>query len=90
MDFGFEDSYNALIRVAIDRQRKHLYIYSEYYKNKMTDDKTAIDIAEFKESKERIRADSAEPKTIEYFWQQGFNMVAAKKFQGSRLHTLKK
>ncbi|OXS74904.1 terminase [Lysinibacillus sp. KCTC 33748] len=90
MDFGFEDSYNALVRVAIDKQRKHLYIYTEYYKNKMTDDKTAIELVEFKESKERIRADSAEPKTIEYFSQQGFNMVAAKKFQGSRLQYTKK
>lgn len=90
MDFGFEESYNALIRVAIDKQRKYLYIYYEYYKNKMTDDKTALDIAEFKETKERIRADSAEPKTIEYYRQQGFNMVAAKKFQGSRLQYTKK
>jgi len=90
MDFGFEESYNALIRVAIDKQHKHLYIYYEYYKNKMTDDKTAIEISEFKETKERIRADSAEPKTIEFFSQQGFNMVAAQKFQGSRLQYTKK
>ncbi|USK71750.1 PBSX family phage terminase large subunit [Peribacillus asahii] len=90
MDFGFEDSYNALIRVAIDKQRKHLYIYYEYYKNKMTDDKTAIDIAEFKETRELIRADSAEPKTIEYFRQSGFNIRGAKKFDGSRLQYTKK
>lgn len=90
MDFGFEDSYNALLRLAVDRQRKHLYIYWEYYKNKMTDDKTAIEIQEFKETKERIRADNAEPKTIEYYRQQGFNMVGAKKFQGSRLQYTKK
>lgn len=90
MDFGFEESYNALVRVAVDKREKYLYIYYEYYKNKMTDDKTAIELAEFKESKERIRADSAEPKTIEYFRQQGFNMVAAQKFQGSRLQYTKK
>lgn len=90
MDFGFEESYNALLRVAVDKQRKYLYIYYEYYKNKMTDDKTAIDIAEFKETHERIRADAAEPKTIEYYHQQGFNIVAAKKFQGSRLQYTRK
>lgn len=90
MDFGFEESYNALVRLAIDKQRKHLYIYYEYYKNKMTDDKTAVEIAEFKETHERIRADAAEPKTIEFYRQQGFNMVAAKKFQGSRLQYTKK
>lgn len=90
MDFGFEESYNALLRVAVDKQRKYLYIYYEYYKNKMTDDKTAIEIAEFKETHERIRADSAEPKTIEFYRQQGFNMVATKKFQGSRLQYTRK
>lgn len=90
MDFGFETSYNALIRVAIDHENKWLYIYHEYYKNKMTDDKTAKEIEEFKESKELIRADSAEPKTIKYYQQQGFKMVGAKKFPGSRLANTKK
>lgn len=90
MDFGFEESYNALIRVAVDKQRKYLYIYYEYYKNKMTDDKTALEIAEFKETRELIRADSAEPKTIQYYRQQGFNITDAKKFQGSRLQYTKK
>jgi phage terminase large subunit len=89
-DFGFETSYNALIRVAIDDKEKILYIYWEYYKNKMTDDKTAIEIAEFKDTHELIRADSAEPKTIAYYRQQGFNIKAAKKFQGSRLQYTKK
>lgn len=90
MDFGFEDSYNALIRLAVDHEKKILYIYWEYYKNKMTDDKTALEIAEFKKSRELIRADSAEPKTIEFFKQNGFNIKGAKKFQGSRLQNTKK
>ena len=90
MDFGFETSYNAIVRLAIDDKNKWLYIYYEYYKNKMTDDKTAEEIKEFKESKELIRADSAEPKTIKYYQQQGFKMIGAKKFPGSRLANIKK
>ena len=90
MDFGFETSYNAIVRVAIDDKNKWLYIYYEYYKNKMTDDKTAKEIIEFKESQELIRADSAEPKTIKYYQQQGFKMIGAKKFPGSRLANIKK
>ncbi|WP_416730292.1 PBSX family phage terminase large subunit [Fictibacillus sp. JL2B1089] len=90
MDFGFEESYNAVVRLAIDRDKKYLYIYWEYYKNKMTDDKTAKELNEFKVSKELIKADSAEPKTIEFFKQNGFNMRGAKKFQGSRLQYTKK
>jgi phage terminase large subunit len=90
MDFGFEESYNAVVRLAIDRDKKYLYIYWEYYKNKMTDDKTAKELNEFKVSKELIKGDSAEPKTIEFFKQNGFNIRGAKKFQGSRLQYTKK
>ncbi|MNW27560.1 Phage terminase large subunit [compost metagenome] len=90
MDFGFEESYNALLRVTVDHAEKILYIHWEYYRNKMTDDRTAEDIAEFKESGELIRADSAEPKTIQFFKQMGFKMRGAKKFAGSRLQYTKK
>lgn len=90
MDFGFEDSYNAIVRLAIDDANKILYIYWQYYKNQMTDDKTAIEIAEFKKTQELIRADSAEPKTIKFYQQEGFNMRGAKKFPGSRLQYTKK
>ncbi len=90
MDFGFETSYNAVLRVAIDHERKYLYIYWEYYKNKTTDDVTVIDLQEFIESKELIRADSAEPKTIKYYNQQGIKMIGAKKPPGSRVQNTKK
>jgi phage terminase large subunit len=88
MDFGFETSYNALISIVIDDKNKDLYIYEEYYKNKMTDDKTAIEIASYKDK--LITADSAEPKTIKYYQQQGFRMRKCKKFAGSRLQNTKK
>ena len=90
MDFGFETSYNAIVRMAIDHEKKYLYIYWEYYKNKMTDDRTAEEIIEFRDSGELIRADSAEPKTIQYYKQQSFNMIPAKKGPGSRLQNTKK
>jgi phage terminase large subunit len=90
MDFGFETSYNALLRLRIDDDEKILYIYWEYYKNQMTDDKTAIEISEFKNSQELIRADSAEPKTIRFYLQEGFNIIGAKKFKGSRIQNTKK
>lgn len=90
MDFGFVESYNAVIRMAIDHDNKYLYIYWEYYKNGMTDDKTAEDLKEFVETKETIIADSAEPKTIAYYRQQGFRMIGAKKGPGSRLQNTKK
>ncbi|WP_195603787.1 PBSX family phage terminase large subunit [Clostridium tyrobutyricum] len=89
-DFGFEKSYNALVRMCIDDDNKILYIYWEYYKNQMTDDRTAVEISEFKDTQELIYSDCAEPKTIKYYKQQGFNIRGAKKFQGSRLQNTKK
>lgn len=88
MDFGFVDSYNALVRMAIDHKEKILYIYWQYYKNDTTDDVTAEELKELK--RVLIKADSAEPKTIRFFRQQGFRMKAAKKFAGSRLQYTKK
>lgn len=90
MDFGFEESYNAVVRLAVDHKKKYLYVYWEYYKRGMTDDRTAEELQEFKKTQELIKADSAEPKTIQYFRQQGFNMVGAHKYQGSRLQYTKK
>lgn len=90
MDFGFEDSYNAVVRMAIDDQRKYLYLYWEYYKNRVTDDVTALDLMDFVQTKELIKADSAEPKTIKYFSQQGFRIIGAHKPPGSRAQNTKK
>lgn len=97
MDFGFETSYNTVIRVAIDDRNKWLYIYKEYYKNKMTDDKTAKDLEVWDEDikEDLIKADNAEPKTIKYFRQQGFTIRPCrkkcdKKSEGSRIANTKK
>lgn len=88
MDFGFETSYNALMSLVIDHYNKDLYIFDEYYKNKMTDDKTAKEIASYKDK--LITADSAEPKTIAFYQQEGFKMRKCRKFAGSRLQNVKK
>ncbi len=90
MDFGFETSYNAVVRMVVDTSEKVLFVYWEYYKNKSTDDVTALELAELKKSGELIRADSAEPKTIVYYQRQGFRMIGAKKFPGSRVQNIKK
>lgn len=92
MDFGFETSYNAIVWMAIDDKNKWLYIYKEYYKNHMTDDKTAADLkANYPNIlKEHIVADAAEPKAIQFYCQEGFNMTKCRKFVGSRLANTKK
>lgn len=97
MDFGFETSFNAVVRVAVDDKKKWLYIYKEYYKNQMTDDKTAIDLVKWDKDikNDLIKADCAEPKAITYYKQEGFSMRGCKKSadrksEGSRISNTKK
>ena len=97
MDFGFETSFNAVLKMAVDDEHKWLYIYKEYYKNKMTDDKTAIDLEVWDPGikTQLIKADCAEPKAIKYYQQQGFRMKACRKLadrksEGSRIANTKK
>ena len=94
MDFGFELSYNAIIKCAVDPLTQCLYIYWEYYKNKMTDDATADEMIELGLQKRRIVADCAEPKAIAYFQKRGFEMVPCRKSTsngvGSRLANTRK
>lgn len=94
MDFGFETSYNAIVWMAIDDKEKILYIYKEYYKNKMTDDKTAEDLKTDPKYagilQEEIIADCEDPKAIQFYCQEGFNMRKCRKFAGSRLANTKK
>ena len=87
MDFGFETSYNAVLRMAIDHENKWLYLYWEYYRRNMTDDETADALEEFVHTRECIKADSAEPKAIRYYQKRGFNMVATRKNNGGSRHS---
>ncbi len=88
LDFGFVESYNAFVRMAIDHERKYLYIFDQYYKRGLTDVELADELEPYK--KLIIKADSAEPKTIAYFRQRRFRVIGAKKGPGSRLQNTKK
>lgn len=96
LDFGFEESYNALISCCVDDKNKILYIYDEIYMNHITDDRFSQreDVRRVAERAGRcnkpICADSAEPKTIQFYRQQGYNMYGARKYIGSRLQNTKK
>lgn len=79
MDFGFETSYNAIVRMAVDDVNKVLYIYAQYYKNKMTDDRTAVELQKLGWDDIKIIADSEDPKAIAFYQQSGFRMRGAHK-----------
>lgn len=92
MDFGFVNSYNAIVKMAVDDEKKYLYVYWEYYKNNMTDLETVEELdAKYPKLKNRIiRADRAEPKTIKFYRDFGYRMLPCHKWNGSRLANIKK
>lgn len=88
MDFGFEESYNAVVNMGVDLHDTVLYIYREYYKNHMTDSQTAADEDFQLFKKYRIVADCADPKAIHYYRDMGYTMRSAHKTD--RLSQVKK
>lgn len=102
-DFGFEESYNAVISMAVDNKNKILYIYDEIYMRGITDDKFKA-LPEMQAIKARqqmlaesdvewnpIVADNEDPKAIKYYRQEGFAIRACRnKFAGSRLSNTRK
>ena len=89
-DFGFETSYNAVVRMTVDDTAKVLYIYWEYYKNHMTDDKTAAELEALGMKSVPMVADNADPKAIQYYRQMGFSIRGCHKWAGSRLANTRK
>jgi phage terminase large subunit len=101
-DFGFEESYNAVVSMCIDMEKKILYIYDEIYMNRVTDDVFAnqpemrhlrekIDALNKEGYNKMIVADNEDPKAISYYRQQGFSIRGCRnKFAGSRLSNTRK
>lgn len=56
----------------------------------MTDDRTAEELREFIDTQELIKADSAEPKSIQYFRQQGFRWSEPESFPAPDFNTPKR
>lgn len=103
MDFGFEESYNAVISMSVDTESGILYIWDEIYQNNITDDLFAV-TPKMQEIKSRlnrlyemgyenaiIKADNEDPKAIQYYRQCGFRIrKCSSKFHGSRLSNTRK
>ena len=89
-DFGFETSYNALVRVAVDLKESVLYIYDEWYRNKLTDKESAEKLIEWNPDvvNWRVKADCAQPGSIKYMKDEGFGFVKCHKY--NRLEQVKK
>ena len=71
LDFGFKVSYNALVALAYDPMTRSLWIYDEMYFKGESNLAIAKEIIKKGYGKEKIWADSAEPKSI-YELREGF------------------
>lgn len=63
LDYGYTNDPTAFIAGAVNKKDKIIYIYDEFYKTKMLNVDIAKAITDKGYSKERIVADSAEPKS---------------------------
>ena len=84
LDFGFTNSPTALVEVR--QLDDNLYIKELLYEKRLTNTDLANKLKEFGISRQsEIIGDSAEPKSIEEIYRQGFNIKPAKKGAGIHL-----
>ena len=84
LDFGFTNSPTALVEVRL--LDDSLYIKELLYEKRLTNTDLANKLKEFGIDRQtEIVGDSAEPKSIEEIYRQGFNIKPAKKGAGIHL-----
>lgn len=101
-DFGFEESFNAVVSMSVDLENSYLYVWDEIYMNHITDPDFA-NLPEMQKLRKRLDdyynaglnkvlvADNEDPKAIAYYRQCGFRIRKCKnKFAGSRLSNTRK
>ena len=64
LDFGYTNDPSAFVCLLVDTIRKEIYVFDEMYKKAMTNEMIYKEIVRMGYAKEKIIADSAEPKSI--------------------------
>lgn len=86
LDFGYTNDPTAFVIVLFDKDKSRLYIYDEFYEKGLSNKAIAERIKELGYRKERITADSAEPKSIDELKNYGLNVKGAVKGKDSIVH----
>lgn len=80
MDFGYVNDPSTLFCGLVDTVAREIYVFDEMYEKGMSNEDILSKVTEMGYAKERIKADSAEPKSIAYLRKAGLrNIRAAKK-----------
>ncbi len=75
LDFGYTNDPSAFFCGLIDEANKTLWVFDEIYKKGMSNEKIAEEVTKAGYAKEKIRADSAEPKSIDRLYDLGFSHI---------------
>ena len=86
LDFGYTNDPTAFVIALLDKDNSRLYIYDEFYEKGLSNKAIAERIKELGYRKERITADSAEPKSIDELKAYGLNVKGAVKGKDSIVH----
>ena len=78
MDLGWVDK-SAIIDSLYDRQNKTIYVFNEFYKSGCQLSELADQIKKMGLQKCKIFVDAAEPRSIQFFRQEGINATPCKK-----------
>jgi phage terminase large subunit len=65
LDFGYTNDPTAFIMLFLDKTNKKIYVYDEIYEKGLSNKKIYDKLEDLGYTKERITADSAEPKSID-------------------------
>lgn len=79
MDFGYVNDPSTLFCGLIDTVAREIYVFDEMYEKGMSNEDIKDRVSEMGYSKERIKADSAEPKSIAYLRKAGLTRIRAAK-----------
>ncbi len=84
LDFGYTNDPSALFCGMVDLNNKVIYVFDEMYQEGMSNEAIYEEVTKMGYRKERIRADSAEPKSIDRLRTLGLvNIRAARKGKDS-------
>lgn len=90
LDWGFYPDPFAFVKMHIDEKKKKIYIFDELYLYQRTNDTLIDKVKEKYDGGRRIIADSAEPKSIKYFKNNGVKIKGASKGPGSIEYGIKR
>lgn len=79
MDFGYVNDPSTLFCGLVDKVAREIYVFDEMYEKGMSNEDIKERVSEMGYSKERIKADSAEPKSIAYLRKAGLTRIRAAK-----------